>query len=284
MQIRAFCDIISVEVLPMLNEYSSGEIYIRHAVDERPDDRDFKMHIHDQCEIYLFISGNVDYLVEGSVYPLAENSLMIMSPAEAHRARILQPERYERYAVNFPMTMFDVIDPEGRLLKPFTERRLGSRNLLTADEIDMGAVRNLFSQMCENSDDYGKTLTLRTHIFMLADMISRAFFVKSAAESTLQTTAQKILQYVNAHLFEDISVSVLAEHFYLSTSQFSRVFKKATGAAPWEYITRKRLAAAKEKLRSGASAQSACESCGFSDYSAFYRAFVKCYGESPTSG
>lgn len=268
----------------MLNEYSSGEIYIRHAVDERPDDRDFKMHIHDQCEIYLFISGNVDYLVEGSVYPLVEDSLMIMSPTEAHRVRILQPERYERYAVNFPMTMFDTIDPDGRLLKPFTERRLGNSNLLTADEIDIEAVKKLFSQMCEKSDDYGKTLTLRTHIFILVDMINRAFFVKSAAESTPQTTAQKILQYVNAHLFEDISVSVLAEHFYLSTSQFSRVFKKATGAAPWEYITRKRLAAAKEKLRSGASAQATCESCGFSDYSAFYRAFVKCYGESPTSG
>ena len=39
----------------MLNEYSSGEIYIRYAVDDMPDDKDFNMHIHDKCEIYLFI-------------------------------------------------------------------------------------------------------------------------------------------------------------------------------------------------------------------------------------
>lgn len=267
----------------MLNEYSSGEIYIMRAVDERPDDHNFKMHIHNQCEIYLFISGRVDYLVEGSVYPLSENSLMIMAPAEAHRARINSPEKYERYAVNFPVTMFNTIDPENRLLKPFTGRELGCNNLLTADDINMETVKNLFSEMCENSDDYGRTLTLRTHIFTLADMINRAFSLKADTEQIPQTTAQKIVLYVNTHLYEDISVSTLSNHFYLSTSQFSRVFKKATGAAPWEYITRKRLAAAKEKIRSGASALFACESSGFSDYSAFYRAYIKYYGNSPTN-
>ncbi len=48
----------------MLNEYSFGEIYIRHAIDDDPDEKDFTMHIHDLCEIYLFISGDVEYLVE----------------------------------------------------------------------------------------------------------------------------------------------------------------------------------------------------------------------------
>lgn len=73
----------------MLNEYSSGNIYIRHAVDEFPNDNDFKMHIHDTCEIYYFISGKVEYIVEGSVYPLEANDLMIMAPSEAHRAKII---------------------------------------------------------------------------------------------------------------------------------------------------------------------------------------------------
>ncbi|MBQ8196233.1 MAG: AraC family ligand binding domain-containing protein, partial [Oscillospiraceae bacterium] len=72
----------------MLKEYSFGDIYIRHAIDNSPDEKEFNMHIHDRCEIYFFISGNVEYLVEGSKYPLNENSLMIMRPAEAHSPKI----------------------------------------------------------------------------------------------------------------------------------------------------------------------------------------------------
>lgn len=67
--------------------------------------------------------------------------------------------------------------------------------------------------------------------------------------------------YVNQHLLEKTMVSELANHFYLSSSQFSRVFKKATGVSPWEYIIQKRLTVAKEKIRSGFSAQQTCEYC-----------------------
>ena len=87
--------------------------------------------------------------------------------------------------------------------------------------------------------------------------------------------------YVNKHLFEELSVPILAKQFFMSTSQFNRVFKQAAGASPWEYITIKRLTAAREKIRNGVSVQSACESCGFRDYSAFYRAYVKHFGCAP---
>ena len=43
----------------------------------------------------------------------------------------------------------------------------------------------------------------------------------------------------------------------------------------------KRLTAAREKIRSGEAAQYAAESCGFGDYSTFYRAYVKYFGRSP---
>lgn len=267
----------------MLNEYSSQEIYVRHAIDDTPCDENFNMHIHATCEIYLFITGDVEYLVEGSIYPFTGSSLMIMRPAEAHRARIKSPERYERYAINFPVSLISMIDPEVRLLKPFFNREIGTNNILTAEDIDICTVTRLFSEMCENEnvDCYSRNLTLTTHIYTLADMINRAFSSKAANRYSVQSAAQKIVMYVNEHLFENISVPALARHFYLSPSQFSRVFKKATGAAPWEYIMQKRLTAAKEMIRSGTAAYSACEQCGFGDYSSFYRAYVKHFGAAP---
>lgn len=265
----------------MLNEYRFGDIYIRHAVDDCPNDKEFTMHIHEQCEIYFFVSGNVEYLVEGSRYPLDENSLMIMRPAEAHKPKIIGKEKYERYAINFPVDFAADIDPEGRLTKTFTQRTLGKNNMLAASEIDTGLVHKLLAEMCERAEDYDRQLTIRTHLMILLDMIIRAYNKQGNVEHKPTSTAERVVAYVNNHLFDDISVPKLADHFYLSSSQFSRVFRQATGAAPWEYITKKRLTAAKEKIRSGYSAQNAAESCGFGDYSAFYRAYTKHFGCAP---
>jgi len=267
----------------MLNEYSFDDIYIRHAIDEQPDDKEFTMHIHEQCEIYFFVTGNVEYLVEGSIYPLDENSLMIMQPAEAHKPKIISNERYERYAINFPLSFVLEIDSEGRLLKSFTERSLGLNNMLSSSEIDVKLVGKLFEQMCEKADDYDRQLTIKTHLFMLLDMINRAYKKQKNTEYRPKSTAERIVAYVNNHLYENISVSELSEHFYLSSSQFSRIFRQTTGAAPWEYIIKKRLTAAKEKIRNGCSAQNAAEQCGFGDYSSFYRAYIKHFGYSPTN-
>ncbi|MBE6890140.1 MAG: AraC family transcriptional regulator [Ruminococcaceae bacterium] len=265
----------------MLNEYSFGDIYIRHAIDNSPDDKDFTMHIHEQCEIYFFVSGNVEYLVEGSKYPLSEDTLMIMSPAEAHKPKIVGSDKYERYAINFPTSFVSFIDPEGRLTKVFTERPLGHGNMLSCSDIDTELVKKLFSEMCSAQDDYDNQLVIKTHLPMLLDMISRAYSTKGKLASKPQTVAENIIVYVNKHLFENISVPLLAKHFFISTSQFSRIFKQATGAAPWDYITKKRLTAAKDMLRSGHSAQSVSESCGFRDYSVFYRAYTKHFGCAP---
>lgn len=265
----------------MLNEYRFEDMYIRHAIDEKPDDKYFTMHIHEQFEIYFFLAGNVEYLVEGSKYPLEENSLMVMRPAESHKPKIVGSEKYERYAINFPMSFLQSIDPQGRLLNAFLERPLGKNNMYNAEELDMAFVSRLFLEMCSGKDDYERQLTIKTHLLILLDMINRGFSKKGIVEHKRQSVGERMVLYVNNHLFEDISVPALAKHFYLSPSQFSRVFKQATGAAPWEYITKKRLTAAKEKIRSGSSAQDACESCGFGDYSSFYRAYIKHLGCAP---
>ena len=265
----------------MLNEYRFGDIYIRYAIDEQPDDTMFPMHIHEQCEIYFFIAGNVEYLVEGSNYPLNESCLIIMRSAEVHKAKIIGTERYERYAINFPLSFVKSIDPEGVLTKSFIERPLGTNNLFQTPELDTTLVHKLFAEMFLYDDDYMKQLTIKTHLLLLLDMIHRAFSEQHYIDITPTTTSERIVRYVNDHIFDDISVPVLAKQFYLSSSQFSRIFKQATGASPWEYITKKRLTAAKEKIRNGFSIQQASESCGFKDYSSFYRAYTKHFGMAP---
>lgn len=266
----------------MLKEYNLDKIYIRHAIDENPDDRDFTMHIHESCEIYFFVRGKIDYFVEGSQYPLKDRSIMIMRPSEVHKPRITGSGIYERFAVNFPVSFANEIDSENRLLKPFINRPLGENNLLDNSVIDIALVYKLFSDIFEANDDYKRLLTAKIRLLLLLDMIDNAYGKLNSSTYKPRSISESIVRYVNKHLFEEISVPDLAGNFYLSPSQFTRIFKRATGAPPREYILRKRLTAAKEKIHSGFTAQSAAESCGFKDYSSFYRAYKKYFGFSPS--
>ena len=60
-----------------------------------------------------------------------------------------------------------------------------------------------------------------------------------------------------------------------------RCFTENTGESLHKYIVRKRLSYIKDSVINGESASKAAEKYGFSDYSVFYRAFVKEYGVSP---
>ena len=265
----------------MLEEFDFGDIYVRHAVDGRPEQADYTMHVHNRCEVYLFISGNVEYLVEGSRYPLDTGSLLIMRPSESHAARILGSSRYERYAANFPAAYLAGIDPDALLLRPFLERPLGKGNLFTGRDMDMKLAEQLFAEMAAPAAPRERNIVLHTHIGMLLYMIAGAFSARGKTAPAAPTFPERAVSYINRHLFEELSVRNLAGHFNLSTSQFSRLFRKGVGSSPWEYILRKRLVAARELLGDGATAQDACERSGFSDYSSFYRAYRTYFHESP---
>jgi len=267
--------------MDIIEEFNMKELYVRYAVDEAPDDRDFKMHIHEWCEIYCFVSGNAEYLVEGARYPLKNGSVLIMRPAESHRAKILGNEKYERYAVNFSFAATDILDPRRILMKPFLDRPLGRGNLYSARELGGETIR-FFEEMRGCGDEYERQLEISTRLFLLLEMINKAYLRRLNDEYAPPTELSELLvAYVNDHLFEKLSVSLLAERFFLSTSQVGRIFRRATGASPWEYITIKRLTAAREKIHCGVSAGSAAEGSGFEDYSSFYRAYVKRFGCSP---
>lgn len=266
----------------MLQEYNYQEIYLSYALDDYPEDKNYFMHIHDRCEIFFILSGDISYLVEGSYYTLDSFDLMVMRPAEAHRAKIESSTKYERYVINLPLSFVDQIDPEGRLKQPFNNRPLGKGNLYHFSEEDAGILLKLFQDMNRNTNEYDRNLSIRTHLPLLLDIIYRKYKEQECLDSMPPSMSERIILYVNKHIYEDLSIPKLASHFYLSPSQFSRVFKQATGSAPWDYITQKRLTAAKEKIRSGIPAWQAGTDCGFSDYSTFYRAYRKLYGSAPS--
>ena len=73
-----------------------------------------------------------------------------------------------------------------------------------------------------------------------------------------------VVQFIEAHLADDLSINGLAEIAALSPGYFARSFRKATGEAVWQYVMRRRCERARERIvRTGDALAQIAFDCGF---------------------
>ena len=92
-----------------------------------------------------------------------------------------------------------------------------------------------------------------------------------------------ITRYLQEHLEEDISLSILAEEFHLSGQYISQLFKSEIGVNFLSYLTGIRMEKAKKLLLSTAlSIAEVSELSGYGDYRVFTKVFKKAEGVTPS--
>ena len=92
----------------------------------------------------------------------------------------------------------------------------------------------------------------------------------------------KIIDYIEAHLTDDISLSDLALEAGLSKFHFSRLFKDVMGLPPHQYLTQRRIERAAHDLKQGhLTIAQIAHRFGFTDQSHFTRAFKQVKGITP---
>lgn len=98
-------------------------------------------------------------------------------------------------------------------------------------------------------------------------------------DSALSEKLKRIASYLDEHYTENISLDLLAEHFFISKYYLSREFKKEFGTTIIQYILAKKITNAKELLRySNASIEDIAQLCGIDDASYFNKVFKKMEG------
>ncbi|MDG3084876.1 AraC family transcriptional regulator [Vibrio hannami] len=94
---------------------------------------------------------------------------------------------------------------------------------------------------------------------------------------------REVMDYIENHLAEPLSVPGLASVACLSPTQFKKVFKQQTEYTVSDYITKLRMERAQALLiHTDYPMQIVAESVGYSDLSAFSRRFSKFYGMPPS--
>ncbi|MCI8590161.1 MAG: AraC family transcriptional regulator [Clostridiales bacterium] len=269
--------------MPNLLEYQGDDFYFRYAVDQSLCPDTYKMHAHEDIEFFAFCRGSGSYIIEGTEYQLAPKDILIMRNAEAHMPKISPHEPYGRMVFNVRPSFLERVDPSGLLLRLVYERPLGQQNCFHAADYSKKAWESLEELTYYHEQESGllRLAVMSRFVYLLSEM-ARVYGTKKETDLPNDPLPNRILRYVNDELFNDLSLETISAHFYLSKSQLGKIFKNTTGTSVWEYISIKRLMAAREMILSGHSAQNACISCGFNDYSSFYRAYKLKFNVSPS--
>lgn len=118
------------------------------------------------------------------------------------------------------------------------------------------------------------------------DNLKISLFRQQAAsepEQQEQRVITGLTRYLQEHLAEDVSLSVLAEEFHLSSQYISQLFKSEIGVNFLAYLTNIRMEQAKKLLLSSSlSIAEVAEQSGYADYRVFTKVFKKNEGITPS--
>ena len=98
-----------------------------------------------------------------------------------------------------------------------------------------------------------------------------------------ERTINQLTRYLQEHLSEEISLSVLADEFHLSAQYISQLFKSEIGVNFLTYLTNIRMENAKKLLlATSLPISDISERSGYGDYRVFTKAFKKSEGVTPS--
>lgn len=226
-------------------------------------------HVHDCCEIYINISGNVSFMVEKNIYSIKSGDVIITRPYEYHYCINHSDEKHNHICIYFSC------DEDKSFYRAFFERKIGEDNHISLPDLQKDKLIALCNSITDSKDKVKKIISF----FSLIELISDKENVKNVSE--LPEDVVICMDYINKNLQKNITISELSEVSFVTINTLERHFKKFVGISPYSYIQNCRLACAAAALEAGATVSQAAEVCGFGDYSHFIAVFKRRYGKTP---
>ena len=248
---------------------------------------DVELHHHDFYEIYLFLSGEVDYWVDGRLYHLQSGDLLLINPMEFHRPVVKgENEVYERVVLWIEKGYLEGLSTEGASLTRCFDHALPTHtNLIRTSSLwrsDLTARMNALAREYY-SEEYGSLLCANGLLLQLMVELNRVAMQNEEGPMREESSplVSKVLAYIADHYAEDMSLESLAQQFFVSKYHLAHEFSRTVGIGVHRYIILKRLLIAKQLMTDGVLPGDVYAECGFRDYTNFYRAFKAEYGISP---
>ena len=242
------------------------------------------LHSHVFYEL-LFCCNDcgAEYLVGADRYRLRRGDIVFVPPGISHRPLLPETltEPYERYVLWMSQEFVDEFIAKFSL----NEKGITYGTLLRTGGTKWELLGGYFRRGVWEAENrapgwkaavYGNTITLLT--LMGRSIQERTASVLKAEKPDLLNA---VLEYIELHLADKITLEDTAKHFYVSVSTITQLFRQKMGTSFYHCVTQHRLIAAKALISEGKILVEVSRAVGFTDYSSFYRAFKKEYGITP---
>ena len=129
---------------------------------------------------------------------------------------------------------------------------------------------------------YAETAAQMLAVHLLRHYLTTDLSIKDSSHRLSRQQLKRIVEYIVAHLDQDLSLDALAQQLGFSPYHFARLFRETTGESPHQFVVSKRIEAAQQLLKTAdlPLAQIAV-AVGFPNQSHFSRVFKQRRGITP---
>lgn len=246
-----------------------------------------RLHVHDCLELGTCLSGAGIFVVEDKVMPFRSGDVSVINGRELHLAQSARGSVSEwSWIMLDPLRLLGASVDDPQLLDPSSLCGRTFRNILSGSaHADIATLaRELATELRERNAGWrsavrGLVLALMTRLSRLPN---RNTETESATRRDEMGRIAPALQAVATHYMDPIDLTDLARRCGLSPTHFRRVFRKATGKAPLDYVNHVRLKMAAALLASTTrTILDIALDVGYPTLSTFYRNFRSATGLSP---
>ena len=201
---------------------------------------------------------------------------------EKELIQMFQEGKLSQALQTFHNLVYNFFEPGN--LPPYSARQIATcilYNLLNHFDYAMPHQRQLqlfgeIDLILVESNTISQLSTLATNI------IEQIYLEVSLQKEVTNNRMNQILEYIDEHYMENITLSEVADRFSFHPSYFSTLFKSISGKSFTDYISEKRMNKAKELLKNPSNKiRDISENLGFSSPGYFAKTFKRFFGVTP---
>lgn len=266
----------------------------------RGDWRTVKPHWHYFTEMVYLVKGVLYTEVDNHQYTLNPGDLIIYHPKQIHSFLDIPSKNSEHgenellfYGIKFDDMILSNTTPGSPKLPKLLSNLIKDGtpyNLITAEELKYNPVK-LFFENCiweTNHKQFGYDIKVASMISLIITELMRIWLRRGMKFSTKTSFDQfsskdfSVLEYIDQHSAENISIEELANKCGMCYSNFAKQFKAQFGKTCKEYIEFVRICKADTLLLyTDKTLDYISQETGFTDASHFIRTYKKIRGITP---
>ncbi|MBP3916286.1 MULTISPECIES: AraC family transcriptional regulator [unclassified Clostridium] len=249
-------------------------------------------HWHEEIEVIIVLDGSCDYRINLDSFVINKGDILIIDSQSLHSLTYIPSKNMTWASFVFNINMLKSSNTDGALLKYIAPLLNHEHQLpiILKDNIDCySKIFDVIEDIiyCYYEKDIAYELELKSLLFKFFSLLYKNDLIKkhqSKNNLTINTTdkIKLVLNYINDHYSEDISINTLAELCEYSEYHFMRFFKKHIGLTCVQYINNLRLEKSSILLTSTNNAiMDVSLEVGFDNLSYFNKLFKRKYNLTP---